>query len=122
MDINAVADLVAYAADLDPNVETDIWTVEAWADQMRGIVAEPAAARAAVRAVAEAGRVTPARVREALLPLDPSADRRWGTALVVPNPHESEHQRQARRRRGLEKIRWALAREPLPLDEADDDG
>lgn len=117
MDIDAVTDLVAYAAELDPDIGTDDLTVEVWADQLRGIVADRAGARAAVRRVAEREPLTPARVREALLPLDPDADRRWGTAMVVHNPNESDEERHRRRRRGLEKIRWALAREPLPIDD-----
>lgn len=114
-----VAALVTYAAGLDPTVEDDAVTVDCWTDQLRGIAADLDTARAAVRkTVDRLGRAHVPAVRIELLPIGPKAHRRWGTALVAPNPYETPYQREARRRRGLAKTRSALAREPLPIEPA----
>jgi hypothetical protein len=116
---NDIAALVAYAAERDPSVEVDETTVDYWTDQLRGIAADLDAAHTAVHTIVRHGdRVTPAAVRTELLPLAPQARRRWGTAIVAPNPYETDYQREQRRLRGLEKARAALAREPLPLEPA----
>jgi hypothetical protein len=114
---NDIAALVAYAAELDPAVDADDYTVERWTDMLRGINVDLDTARTTVRSLArDSDHITLTDVRTALLPLDPKTRRRWGTAIVAPNPLESDYQREQRRLRGLEKARVALAREPLPLE------
>jgi hypothetical protein len=117
-----IADLLAYAVELDPTLDADEYAVELWTDLLRGIATDLDTARTALHDLARHNdRITLPEVREMLLPLDPRAARRWGTAIVAPNPHEKPYQREQRRRRGLEKARVALAQRPLPLapDHAD---
>jgi hypothetical protein len=108
-----IADLLAYAVELDPTLDADEYAVELWTDLLRGIATDLDTARTALHDLARHNdRITLPEVREMLLPLDP---------IVAPNPHETPYQREQRRRRGLEKARVALAQRPLPLapDHAD---